>query len=52
MRVLKFVYMKNLVSERACGVYSTCGSSTSKYSLETPRPKRVRVSRVSRMHAT
>ena len=49
-RVLKPVYMKSLVSECACGVYSTFGSSTSKYSLETPRTKGARVSRVSYMH--
>jgi len=52
MRVLKPAYVKSLVSERACGVYSTFGSSTSKYSLETPRPKSARISRVSYMHGT
>ena len=38
IRVLKPVYMKGLVSEKvhAGGVYSTFGSSTSKYPLKTP----------------
>ena len=47
MCVLKSVYMKDLVSEKvhAGGVYSTFGSSTSKYPLKTPRPKSARVFR-------
>ena len=45
MRALKSVYMKGLISESACGVYSTFGFNTSKYSLETPRPKSARVFR-------
>ena len=50
--MLKPVYMKVLVSEKvhACGVYSTFGSSTSKYSLKTPRPKSARVIR-GKLHA-
>ena len=50
--MLKLVYMKNMVSECACGVYSTFESNTSKYPLETLRPKCARVSRVSCMHGT
>jgi len=52
MRVMKLVYMKGLVSEkvRPYGVYSTFGSSTSKYLLRTPRPKSARVFR-GKLHA-
>ena len=41
---------KGLISESACGVYSTFGSSTSKYPLETPMPKSARVFR-GKLHA-
>jgi len=50
MRVLKLVYMSGLISESACGVYSTFGSNTSKYPLKMPRPKSVRIFK-GKLHA-
>ena len=52
IRVLEPVYTRGIVSKKAhaCGVYSTFGSSTSKYSLKTPRLKSTRVFRESCMH--
>jgi len=50
MCVLKSVYMKDLISESACGVYSTFRSNTSKYPLETPKPESARIFR-GKLHA-
>ena len=44
MRALKFIHIYRLDQrESAGGVYSTFGSSTSKYPPKTPMPKSARV---------
>ena len=43
VEVHSYIYIRPDQRKSSCGVYSTFGSSTSKYSLKTPKSKSARV---------